>query len=186
MRFSARKRRHPKWLIIDGRPCPYDVAPYVWLVLRKAGQTASAIYRGSDPLAVRILHKFGGHTQRELYYASPSQRRAWGVRGTPNKPGFSQHELRSDGQGNPHVPAGQPLQPWQVGIDSGADSSAAKAAINAAAAHYGLSVRHPYSSGIEAHHWCFAIRPHPNKRLRKARVVAVRLRLRIQTRLALR
>lgn len=166
-----------EFLVIDGRPCPEMVAPYVYLVLRRARQTATAIYRGDDPAARPIIHAHGGHTQRELANATPAQRLAWGVEGTPNRPGFSEHELKSDGEANPHVPAGHDLEPWQVGIDSGSDSEHDKRAIVEAARHYGWRVRHPYSAGIEGHHWCFATQPKPRSLAQRALIIAVRHRL---------
>lgn len=172
--------KRPAYLVVDGCPCPYDVAPYVWLVLRQARQTAASIYRGDDPAARPILHRHGKHTQRELANATPAQRAAWGVRGTPNQPGRSMHELRSDGVAKPG-PVGRHLDAWEVGIDSGSDTSHDKRAINAAAHHYGLETYHPYPrSSVEGHHWGFARRPRADGRhLSKARVIAVRARLRL-------
>lgn len=145
------RRKHPKYLIIDGCPCPYDIAPYVYLVLRRAGQSATSIYRGSD--AAALLHRHGKSTQAEIHRALPA---------ISNPEGFSQHELRSDGFGNPKVRRGGRLKPWQIGVDSGGNDSASKERINAAARHFGWRVRHPYSRGVEGHHWCFARRPRPH------------------------
>lgn len=133
--------------MIDGCPCPADLAPYVYLVLRHAGQTASSMYRGQD--AAGILHARGKHTQAEIHQMLPA---------ISNPPGRSQHELRSDGAGNPG-PIGRSLQFWECGVDSGTDDPAAKARVEAAARHYGWQVRHPYARGVEGHHWCFAKRP---------------------------
>lgn len=158
-----------KFLLIDGCPCPEDIAPYVYIVLRRAGQTASSIYRGDD--AAALLHRHGHHTQREIYN-DPA------YAGKANPPGFSQHELFSDGVGNPRVARGARLEPWQIGVDSGGDDAASKNAVSAAAAHYGWHIRHPYNRGVEGHHWCFARQPHPNRFYHKAHISLVRARLR--------
>jgi hypothetical protein len=150
-----------RWRVIDGCPCPAGIAPYVDVVLRDAGQAASSIYRGTDRHAVRILHRHGKHTQAEIHRELPA---------ISNPPGYSQHELRSDGAGNPHVPRGGKLHSWQVGVDSGGDDPASQHAITAAAQRHGWHVRHPYKRGVEGHHWCFATKPRPH---------SVRMRLRI-------
>jgi len=167
--MAKRRSRKPKYLIIDGCPCPYDIAPYVYIVLRRAGQTASSIYRGDD--AAALLHRYGKHTQREIYN-DPA------YAGKANPPGYSQHELRSDGVGNPNVPRGGRLEPWQVGVDSGPDTYEGRAAIQRAASHYGWHVKHPYDRGVELHHWCFSRQPHPNRFYHKAHIVLVRAKLR--------
>jgi len=149
--------------IIDGCPVPASIAPYIYIVLRDAGQTASSIYRGED--ARTLLHAHGKSTQAEIHRQLPA---------ISNPPGFSQHELRSDGAGNPGVPRGGHLEEWQVGVDSGADDEAAKHRIENAAAGRGWVARHPYSRGVEGHHWCFAKRP----RARSPRMVAKIIRLR--------
>jgi hypothetical protein len=151
-----------KFLVIDGCPCPAGVAPYVYIVLRDAGQTASSIYRGDD--ARTLLHRLGKRTQREIH-ADPA------LAAISNPPGFSQHELFSDGVGNPHVPRGGRLQWWQVGVDSGTDDQAAQDRITHAASRNGWHVDHPYSRGVEGHHWCFRTQP-------KAKGLRQRLRVR--------
>lgn len=160
--------RRRKFLVIDGCPCPRDVAPYIYLVLRRAGQRAESIYRGTDPEAVAILHRHGKHTQAEIHRMYPS---------ISNPAGRSEHELRSDGVAHPG-PVGRKLEDWQVGVDSGANSAAAKRQIEAAARHYGLSVSHPYARGVEGHHWHFHRKPHADgKHLTRSRVMMTRARL---------
>ncbi|MGI8624183.1 MAG: peptidoglycan-binding domain-containing protein [Solirubrobacteraceae bacterium] len=133
--------------IVDGCPCPSSGAPQVQMVLRHAGQTAASIYRGED--ARELLHRYGKHTQAEIHRMYPA---------ISNPAGRSQHELCSDGYGNPG-PVGRRLEEWQVGVDSGGNDPASKARIEAAARHYGWVARHPYSRGVEGHHWCFAAPP---------------------------
>ncbi len=140
----------PRFRVIDGCPCPASIAPYVARILKRAGQDANSIYRGED--ARELLHRHGKRTQRELYRDLP--------RGVANPPGRSSHELRSDGAAFAG-PVGRKLQEWQIGVDSGSNTRAAARAIEWAARSYGWEVRHPYSAGVELHHWNFVRRPRP-------------------------
>ena len=154
--------RKPKWLVIDGCPVPYDIAPYVYLITRRAGQRCASVYRGEDPAAKRILNAHGKHTQGQLVNATPAQRAAWGVMGTPNPVGLSQHELAN----------------WRCGVDSGGDTSRDKRATNKAAHHYRCSIHHPYpDSPVEGHHWQFTKKPKARGPLMRARVIYLRRRL---------
>jgi len=155
----------PRYLIIDGCPCPYDVAAQIYRVLRKAGQTANSIYRGDD--AATLLHAHGKRTQREIH-ADPA------LAAISNPPGRSSHDLHGDGViGRP----GEHLATWQVGVDSGTDDPAAAAAIERAARAFGWIVHHPYSRGAERHHWNFKVQPKARNPLQAARLIAIRARL---------
>lgn len=163
---KPRPRPDPKFLIIDGCPCPFEVAPQVYMVLRRAGQTASSIYRGEDAKA--ILHHLGKHTQGELYWLSehgtPAEREAAGLPaggGGVNREGRSEHECKSDGVGKAGPP-GRDLPRWQVGVDSGTNTDESRAAITSAGAHFGWVVAHHYDAGVERHHWCFDEPPRPS------------------------
>lgn len=171
--MAKRGIRGPKYLVIDGCACPADVAPYVFLVLRKAGLTASSIYRGQDPAAGAIMRKYGKHTQKQLVQASPAQCRAWGVTGTPNPYNRSQHELRDSN--------GKPISSWKIGVDAGPNTDANRRRLRAAGAHYGLVVTFPYNSVVEYHHWQFARQPRPNGALYKGRVLITRAYLRARS-----
>lgn len=152
--------------VIHGRVvAPASIAPYIELVVDRAHQELSSVYRGEDQKP--LLHRLGLHTQAEIHHLYPA---------ISNPPGHSEHELRSDGHANPHVPDGGLLQEWQVGVDSGTDSDADKHAIEQAAAHFGWRVRHPYPRGVEGHHWCFSVQPHPNGIVSAARISAIRAR----------
>lgn len=162
----------PKYVVIDGCPAPYYPAPYIYLVLRRAGLKASSIYRGDDPEGKAILHRYGKHTQRELGDASPSVRARWGVTGTPNPPGHSSHELRSD--------AGLKIADWHIGVDAGPNNDANRRNLHEAARHYGLEIEFPYDSVVEYHHWRFKRRPAADgKHLTKTRVKLTRALLRL-------
>lgn len=154
-----------KFLLVDGCPAPASIAPYIQLVLREAGQSATSIYRGED--AANLLHRHGQHTQAEIHRMMPA---------ISNPAGRSEHELRSDGVGNPG-PVGRRLEEWQVGVDSGANDAASKARVERAARHFGWEVRHPYSRGVEGHHWCFARRPAPHNLRQRARIIRLRATL---------
>jgi hypothetical protein len=151
-----------KFVLIDECPAPESIAPYIKMVLERAGQTATSIYRGND--AAQLLHAYGKHTQAQIHHMYPA---------ISNPPGRSQHELRSDGVGNPG-PVGRKLEPWEVGVDSGTDDPIAKEKVEAAARHYGWTIRHPYSRGVEGHHWCFASEPKPNGHVTAAEITRIR------------
>lgn len=151
--------------VIDGCPVPLMAAAQVYMVLRKAGQTASSIYRGEDAKA--LLHKHGKHTQAEIHKMYPT---------ISNPPGLSEHELRSDGVGKAG-PSGRVLPDWQIGVDSGTDSQASKDAITRAAQSFGWQVAHNYARGVEAHHWSFREPPRPRGVGQRAKVAYYRARL---------
>jgi hypothetical protein len=157
--------RRPRFLIVDGCPCPYDVAAQIHVVLRSAGQTASSIYRGED--AAALLHRHGKHTQAEIHRMFPA---------ISNPPGRSQHELRSDGSAD-KGPPGRHLRPWRVGVDSGTNDHAAKDRVTAAAREHGWTVEHPYSRGVEGHHWAFKRRPRARNPRQAWRLIKLRRRL---------
>lgn len=157
-----------KFRVIDGCPCPASIAPYTDRVLKRADTPASSVYRGDDPAARPILHAHGKHTQREIANASAAQRRAWGVTGTPNAPGNSEHELRRNFK---------PIPEWQQGVDSGPNTNANRARVHAAAKHYGWTIVFPYDSVVEYHHWRFAKRPRPKNPLQFLHIVRERAAL---------
>lgn len=101
-----------------------------------------------SPEAAFILNKYGKHTQQQLWDASPAQRVAWGVIGTPDRPGTSTHECRSDGIA--YVgPAGRRLRDWQCGMDW---PNASIPKVMEAFRKLGMVPIHPYASGLEYHH----------------------------------
>lgn len=157
-----------KFRIVDGCPAPASVAPYIYLVLRGAGQQAESIYRGSD--AKHLLHKHGKRTQAEIH-ADPA------LAHISNEEGHSQHDLHSDGVGNPHVPDGGRLEEWQVGVDSGTNDKVSKDAITHAARRLGFKVKHPYKKGAEGHHWAFATKPRPRGLKQRAQIIHLRATL---------
>lgn len=156
-------KRAPKYVLIDNCPVPYAIAPYTARVLRKAGQTANSIYRGED--AAHLLHAHGKSTQAEIHRQYPA---------ISNPPGRSSHELRGDGTvGAP----GSPLPAWRVGVDSGSDSPKDAANVERAARSFGWRIVHPYSRGVEKHHWNFAAQPKARNPLQLAHLIAERARL---------
>lgn len=133
--------------VVHGCACPASVAPYAKRVLERAGQNANSIYRGAD--AGGLLKLLGKSTQAEIHRQFPL---------ISNPPGFSSHELRGDGV---YGTRGATLPEWSVGIDSGTDAQASRDAITRAGRELGWEVWHPYSRGVEAHHWSFRKRPRP-------------------------
>lgn len=151
-----------RFRLIDGCPAPAGIAPFIYLVLQRARQDASSIYRGSD--AAALLHRHGKRTQAEIHRDLPT---------ISNPEGQSQHDLHSDGRAN-RGPVGRRLRRWQVGVDSGNNDQRSKLAIEEAARHFGWQVEHPYIRGVEGHHWCFASRPKPRNWRQRRRLRRVR------------
>jgi hypothetical protein len=161
-----RRRHRPRFLVVDGCPAPYSVAPYIYVVTRAAKQTASSIYRGSD--AAGILHRHGKRTQAEIHRDMPA---------ISNPPGLSEHELRSDGADGSGIPRGERLPDYMVGVDSGGDDDADREAVHHAARIHGWRIVHPYKRGVEGHHWRFSEAPHPHSLRMRARIIYLRARL---------
>lgn len=140
-----------RWVEIAGCPCPRELAPFVREVVRRTGVAPVTIYRGDDAEALRILHANGKHSQRELYDAA-LRGEGWrfGIRGTPNPPGQSTHELRSDGRAFPG-PVGRALPEIQCGMDW---PLWAISHVKAEFAKLGCRPIHPYPGTTEAHHIC--------------------------------
>lgn len=140
--------------VLQGCPCPASIAPYFALLAEDCAKhgwpvTFNSIYRGDD--AAALLHAHGKRTQREIH-ADPA------LASISNPPGFSSHELRSDGNPIYHTRRGLPLPEWQQGIDvNDADVSR----LIATARARGWTLARPYTSGAEFHHLVFAIQPRP-------------------------
>lgn len=137
--------------VIAGCPCNKWIAPYFSIVTADAQATVNSIYRGQD--AAWILHKHGHQTQAELY-----QLFLQGKGNPANPPGFSTHELRSDGAAYPSIPRGGRLDWWQQGLD--VNDSDVEHVIRQAAWH-GWHMFQPYSAGTEFHHLNFSSKPRP-------------------------
>jgi len=137
--------------VIQGCPVNAIIAPYIWIVTNDCHATVNSIYRGED--AAGILHAHGHHTQAELYEMYLNGQ------GYPaNPPGFSTHELRSDGHAYPRVPRGDALAWWQQGFDV---NDADVANVEAQAHKRGWWLFRPYQSGSEFHHLNFETKPIP-------------------------
>lgn len=151
--------------VIQGSPVPKLIAPFIYIVTREAGATVNSIYRGDDARA--LLNKYGKHSQAQLYQMFLEGR------GSPaNPPGFSTHELKSDGVAFPQVPRGHDLPWYGMGFDVN-DSDVARCI--AIARRYGWTLFRPYPSGSEFHHLNFRFEPVPHSlgtRLRIARLRA--------------
>lgn len=140
--------------VIQGCPVPKNIAPYIAIVARDANATVNSIYRGHD--AERILNAHGKHSQAQLYAMFLA-----GHGNPANPPGFSTHELKSDGVAYPRTPRGHDLLWWQQGFD--VNDADVLRCIRAARSH-GWFLWRPYSSGSEFHHLNFVRRPWPRPR----------------------
>lgn len=140
-----------KLCLVRNSPVYNDIGPYIDIITTDAHASVNSIYRGDA--AAHLLHKYGKHTQRELY-----QLFLLGQGNPANPPGFSTHELRSDGAAYPSVLRGHTLAWWQQGFD--VNDWDVKNVIAQAASH-GWKVWQPYSAGSEFHHLNFRVKPRP-------------------------
>ncbi len=139
----------PKFIVIQNCPTPPDIGAYIAVVVNDAHATLNSAYRGAD--AEHILNKHGKHSQAQLYDLFINHG------GTPaNPPGFSTHELRSDGVAYPMVTRGTELKWWMQGFDVN-DGDVKN--VMAAARKHGWQLFQPYHSGSEFHHLNFAQEP---------------------------
>jgi hypothetical protein len=138
--------------VIQECPAPERISPFIVLVLQ--GATVNSVYRGSD--AEPILNRYGKHSQAQLYQGYVDHRPGY----LPaNPPGFSTHELKSDGAAYPDVPRGHDLEWWMQGFDvndSEVDDVERQATLR------GWELFRPYSSGSEYHHLNFKRAPGPS------------------------
>lgn len=140
-----------RYVIIDGCPVPRLLAKRIRLLKKEVPSARlQSCYRGKD--AERLLHKYGKHSQAELYAAWVARRPG---ANPANPPGRSTHELRSDGVAYAG-PLGRKLAWWQCGMDF---NDAAVPALIAAAAKRGWGLHRPYSAGSEYHHLNFTHKP---------------------------
>lgn len=130
--------------IVQKCPVPKKLAPILSKLLKESGATLQSCYRGAD--AEPLLHKYGKLSQRELYNGWIAKKPGFHP---ANKPGFSTHELRSDGVAFPSIPSGDKLFWWQVGLDI--DDSHINAFIKAAKKR-GYKVTITYPASISEHH----------------------------------
>jgi hypothetical protein len=110
----------------------------------------NSCYRGAG--AKRLLHRLGKRTQSELYYGWVHRLAGFYP---ANPPGYSSHELRSDGNSF-YGPRGSRIPSWKVGMDW---NDADVEPLIRAARRRGWTLARPYSSGSEYHHISFAKRP---------------------------
>lgn len=134
-----------KFTVIQGCPCPAEIAPVFETLVRETGAHVNSIYRGED--AAAILHRNHHQTQAEIYATYPP--------GVANPPGRSTHELFSDGVAY-NVPQGHRLPAWCQGIDV---NDGDVPAMIAAAKRHGWDLFQPYHAGVEFHHLNFRHEP---------------------------
>ena len=146
---------------IQGNPVDASICPFIAIVVNDAHATVNSIYRGDD--AATILHKHGKHTQRELYDTLPA--------GTANPPGFSTHELKSDGVAYPWIPRGHSLLWWMQGFDVN-DSDVPH--VKYQALTHGWHLFQPYPGGVEFHHLNFAAEPKTRNPMTLSRIARIR------------
>lgn len=134
-----RRRFLSQTVEFDGVPTMRGLALLLGHSRRKgwAGRLASSDRR------LGVAERFGKSSQAALYRAW--QRREPGAN-PANPPGFSSHELRSDGTAL-FGKRGRKLNWYELGLDA-SDSARLVAELR----HLGVDARHPYTSPSEAHH----------------------------------
>lgn len=115
---------------------------------------------------VGVAEKFGHQSQKALYDGWKAGRKGY----LPaNPPGFSAHELRSDGAAAYGVPRGAVIPDYMLGIDAEwpgtGDATRVVAWLNA----HGYYARKIYPTASEAHHFSFFKSPATNARKRLAK-----------------
>lgn len=144
--------------VVNGCPVGKNIAPYIAIVCADAGAVANSIYRGTVGDAPAILEHHGHMDQAQLFTGFIDHEPGY----LPaNPPGFSTHELFSDGVAYPDIARGKELDWWMQGFD--VDDDKVPAVIKAGAAH-GWELWQPYPSGTEFHHLNFRARPRPTPR----------------------
>lgn len=130
---------------------PAKLAPFLNILLKRSGASLQSCYRGDDARA--LLNHLGKSSQTQLWQGYQDHRPGFNP---ANPPGFSTHELHSDGVAYPHVPRGGKLLWWQCGIDI--DDAHVERFI-AHARKLGWDVWRPYPAGSEYHHVNFRKAP---------------------------
>lgn len=113
-----------------------------------------------------VAEKYGHQSQKALYDGWLARKPGY----LPaNPPGFSSHELRSDGAAAYGVSRGGVISPYMLGIDAEypgtGDATRVVAWLNA----HGYDARKIYSTASEAHHFSFFKSPAANARKRLAK-----------------
>lgn len=143
------------FIVIQGCPVYADIGPYIQMCLdpnpKRPALPVNSIYRGAN--AEYILNHHGKLSQAQLYYRWINR---WPGYLPANPPGFSSHELKSDGIAYPGIARGENLEWWMQGFDVN-DSDVDR--IKANAKIFGWELFQPYHSGTEYHHLNFLHRP---------------------------
>lgn len=121
------------------------------ILLKRSGASLQSCYRGDD--ARLLLNRLGKQSQAQLWEGFQDHRPGYYP---ANPPGYSTHELHSDGAAYPSVPRGGRLAWWQCGIDI---DDAHVPAFIAEAKKLGYDVWRPYPTGSEYHHVNFRKAP---------------------------
>jgi putative peptidoglycan binding protein len=135
-----------KYKLIDCCPVPEGLYDELVVLKKDTGCVYQSIYRGTD--AADLLAQCGKHDQAWLYANLPA--------GVANPPGFSTHELKSDGVAY-SIPRGSSIEYWMVGLDI--DDSHVQSFIDAARKRgWVATITYPGSS-VEYHHVNFRKEP---------------------------
>lgn len=149
-----------KYVEVQACPVPAKLAPFLRKLLAESGAHLQSCYRGADAQA--LLHRYGKHSQTELYNGWRQHLPGFNP---ANPPGFSTHELRNDGTAYSQWPRGARIPWWACGIDI--DDAHVQAFIRAAARH-GWKVARTYPSTLSEYHHVNFRKPPLRHRLKAA------------------
>jgi hypothetical protein len=99
------------YILLFDCPCPRQLAPFLFVFLKRSGAILSSVYRGDD--IEEQLNALGMPSQRQMWTGYMGHK-PWADQCC--RPGESTHELRSDGRAHP-APRGSKLPWWACGID---------------------------------------------------------------------
>lgn len=99
-------------VVVGDCACPVEIAEFVSVIMQRTHSKPNSLYRGDDALA--LLHRYGKHTQRELYNGYNSSPRPSWAKYPANPPDKGSHILLGDAIfGKLH----EPLDPRSCGQD---------------------------------------------------------------------
>lgn len=102
-----------RYKVIDSCPVPEPLYDELYAIKQRTGVVYTSIYRGTD--VEPLLRKLGKQSQRQLYEGWINRRPGYNP---ANPPGYSTHELRSDGVAFPQWTRGARIPWYACGIDS--------------------------------------------------------------------
>jgi hypothetical protein len=136
-----------EYTLINCRPVPASEAGWIQTCLSEAGATLNSALRTQDAVDYARSKGCTLSSQAELYNGWIQHKPGFNP---ANPPGFSTHELKSDGVAYPNYPRGASIPSWAVGLDID-DAHVAAFCARARAHGWIVTVTYP-GSPSEYHH----------------------------------